>query len=451
MYEITQLFLYKFQFLAELFIAESLFVVHLKRRNKFPLRVILSLIVSFGLTYAIPIVNYQALYMSFMFLLIFMFSIAAVFVCFDESFLNTLFCCVAGYAVQHIAFCFYQVFMVATLLDGGQSLDMYGSGKTTETFVNFISFYVYIIFYGLVYTGTYFLLGRKIKKEQDFYVNNVSLFLLSVLIIFLAIYLNSVMVNQCDAKKNQIELIVSFVYGILSCSVTLALQFKLKEAKKTEKELEIVEQLWKEDKAHYELAKENIEIINIKCHDLKHQIAAIRNGGVVDPNALKEVENSVMIYGSIIKTGNDALDVVLTEKSLLCNKNGIVLTYIADGEKIAFMSASNIYSLFGNAIDNAIEYLLKQDIEKRFIRLHIKGVNNLVSIHIENYFDGELKYNKGLPMTTKKDSNFHGYGTLSMKKLVESYDGEMFIKNQDHLFSIDILIPIPEKATKEAV
>jgi hypothetical protein len=358
---------------------------------------------------------------------------------------------VAGYAVQHIAFCFYQVFMVATLLDGGQSLDMYGSGKTTETFVNFISFYVYIIFYGLVYTGTYFLLGRKIKKEQDFYVNNVSLFLLSVLIIFLAIYLNSVMVNQCDAKKNQIELIVSFVYGILSCSVTLALQFKLKEAKKTEKELEIVEQLWKEDKAHYELAKENIEIINIKCHDLKHQIAAIRNGGVVDPNALKEVENSVMIYGSIIKTGNDALDVVLTEKSLLCNKNGIVLTYIADGEKIAFMSASNIYSLFGNAIDNAIEYLLKQDIEKRFIRLHIKGVNNLVSIHIENYFDGELKYNKGLPMTTKKDSNFHGYGTLSMKKLVESYDGEMFIKNQDHLFSIDILIPIPEKATKEAV
>ncbi len=445
MYDITALFLYKFQFLVELLAAESLFVVHLKKRKNFVLRVFLCLLGAAGLTYAIPIVNYGPYYMSLMFLLIFIISISAILICFEESFINSSFCCIAGYAIQHIAFSAYQVFMIATLLDGGNSLDMYGSGVTGTDFVNFLSFYVYIVIYIIIYIVAYVLWGRKIKKEQDFYITNNSMFVVSVLLILLAILLNSIMVSTTDVKKNQTELLVSFTYGILSCSVVLALMFKLKEAKKTEKELAVVEQMWKEDKEHYELAKENIDIINIKCHDLKHQIAAIRHGGVIDPNALKEIENSVMVYGSIIKTGNDALDVVLTEKSLLCGKNKISLTYIADGEKINFMSASNIYSLFGNAVDNAIEYLLTKEEDKRFIRLHVKGINNMVSIHIENYFEGKLSYTNGLPVTTKGDKNYHGYGTFSMKRLVESYDGEMFVKDKDNLFSIDILIPIPEE------
>jgi hypothetical protein len=449
MYEFTQLFLYKFQFLAEIFIAESLFVVHLKRRDHFILRLILSLIGSFGLTFAIPIVSYGFLYQTAMFLLIFIFSIISVLVCFEESFINTVFCCMAGYSVQHIAFSVYQFFMIATLFDGGTSLDMYGSGAATTGFAKFLSFYIYIVFYLITYIASYLLLGRKIKKEQDFYITNNSLLFVAALTVLLAVFLNSVMINTCDAKEDQIQLLVSFAYGILSCAIVLALQFKLKEAKETEKELSIVEQLWKEDKAHYELAKESIDIINIKCHDLKHQIAAIRNGGKLDNDALKDVENSVMVYGSIIKTGNDALDVVLTEKSLLCSKNNISLTYIADGENISFMSASSIYSLFGNAIDNAIEYLVKEDVDKRFIRLHIKAIKEMVSIHIENYFDGMIKFEGGLPVTTKKDTNFHGYGTLSMKKLVESYDGDFFINTSDHLYCIDILLPIPASEVKE--
>lgn len=452
MYEFTQLFLYKFQFLIELLSAEALFALRLKKRRNFPFRVVLSVLITAGLTFAIPIVNYGFLYMSSMFLIIFSLSILAVLFCFDEPFINIVFCCVAGYAIQHIAFSLYQLFMVGTLLDGGKSLDVYGSEAGSFDFIKFLSFYVYLIIYILSYIATYFLLGRKIKKEQDFYITNTSLFIVLILLVFLAIFLNSIMVSICsgNVKGHQAELLVSFTYGILSCSAVLGLMFKLKEVRKKEKELEVVEELWKEDKAHYELAKENIDIINIKCHDLKHQIAAIRNGGTMDPDALKEVENSVMVYGSIIKTGNDALDVVLTEKSLLCGKNKIGLTYIADGSKISFLSASNIYSLFGNAIDNAIEYLMHKDEDKRFIRLHIKGIKDMVSIHIENYFDGTLTYEKGLPVTTKKDKNNHGYGTLSMERLVESYDGEMFIKTENNLFCIDILIPLPEDKREEA-
>jgi hypothetical protein len=448
MYDFNALFFYKFQFLLELLVAESLFCFHLKRRNKFILRFILSLIGVVGVTFAIPIASYNPFYMSFIFILIFIATIGFVAICFDESFINCIYCCIAGYLVQHIAFSAYQCFMVATLIDGGKSLDMYGSGASINAVVDFISFYIYIVFYIIVYILGYILFGRKIKKQKDFYITNLWLFILVILVLSSAVLLNSIMVDKYEAKTDQVALVVSFIYGIISCLLMLILQLQLKDAKNTQKELEIVQTLWKSDKEHYELAKENIDIINIKCHDLKQQISAIRHGGNFDAQDLKDIEQSVMIYGSMIKTGNDALDVVLTEKSLTCSKNNIVLTYIVDGEKLNFMSTSNIYSLFGNAIDNAIEYLLKINSDKRFIRLYAKNVNNMISIHIENYFEGNIEYNNGLPKTTKKDVGFHGYGTLSMKKIVESYNGEMFIKTKSNLFIVDILLPIPKNSEK---
>jgi hypothetical protein len=449
MYDFNALFLYKFQFLLELLIAEGLFCIHLKRRNKFVLRLILSLIGVAGITFAIPIASYNPFYMSLIFIIIFIATVALVAICFDESIINCIYCCTAGYILQHIAFCAYQCFMVATLIDGGKSLDMYGSGTSINAVVDFISYYIYLIFYVIVYVLGYILFAKKIKNQKDFYITNLWLFILVIIVFASAVILNSVMVDKYEAKTDQVALVISFIYGMISCLLVLILQLQLKDAKNTQKELEIVQTLWKSDKEHYELAKENIDIINIKCHDLKQQISAIRHGGNIDAQDLKEIEKSVMIYGAIIKTGNDALDVVLTEKSLTCNKNNITLTYIVDGEKLNFMSTSNIYSLFGNAIDNAIEYLLKINPEKRFIRLYAKNINDMVSIHIENYFEGNLEYNKGLPVTTKQDTGFHGYGTLSMKKIVESYNGEMFIKTKNNLFIVDILLPIPKESTKK--
>lgn len=62
-----------------------------------------------------------------------------------------------------------------------------------------------------------------------------------------------------------------------------------------------------------ETSKETIEIINIKCHDMKHQIAALR--GQADPVVLDELEKAINLYDGAVKTGNDALDILLAEKA----------------------------------------------------------------------------------------------------------------------------------------
>lgn len=439
MYEFSNLFFYKFQFTLELLAAEGLFLVHLKRRDHFIIRLIISIVFCFGACFAVPIISYDALYISVMFFILFIVTIAAACFCFDQPFINIIFCLISGYTVQHIAYSIYQLIMISTMIDGVNSLVGYGSSQIWN--FNIFSFAIYLDSYIVTYIVSYFGLGAKIKNQADFYITSKSLLLVLFIVVLAAIVLNSITVYSIDYTNKRTELIVSFIYSILSCSIALLFQFKLKEAKKAETELEIVQQLWKEDKEHYELAKENINLINIKCHDLKHQIRAIRMGGISDIKNLKNIENSIMIYDSIVKTGCDSLDVLLTEKSLYCNKNNISLTYMIDGKKLLFMTASDIYSLFGNAIDNSIEYLKKVEKNKRFIRLIVKEEKGMVLLHIENYFDGNLDLANELPKTTKKDKRFHGYGLLSIKMITESYNGNVYFSDKNNLFSINIIFP----------
>ena len=442
MYEIDSLFFYKAWFRLELRISERLFVLPLRRKQGFAYRLPIAILVLFGVAFGFPVISTKFYYQSVRFFILAIFSSLGLFFCFDESYRNILFCTRAGYATQHLAYSIHQLIRIATALDGGASLNIYGNGPWS---FNWVSATIYVQVYLLVYLAVYFLLARRNKKGGEFYISNYWLFLLLIFFFVSAVMLNSIMVEYCNVKKDRIPFIVTFSYSMLNCILGLILQFKLKDEKKIRHDLEFIRHLWKEDKEHYELAKENINIINIKCHDLKHQIHQLRSG--YDEKAIKEIERSVRIYDSLTKTGNDALDVLLSEKRLLCGKENISLTYVVDGKALSFISESDIYSLFGNALENSIDYLKGiEDKSKRFIRLSVKPIEKNLVIHVENYYEGkDLSFIDGLPKTTKGDENYHGFGLKSIKEIVSLYSGDFFIKTKNHLFIVDALIPIPEE------
>ena len=147
------------------------------------------------------------------------------------------------------------------------------------------------------------------------------------------------------------------------------------------------------------------------------------------------------MYDSRVRTGNKALDTILTEKSLLCNDEGIVLSCMADGELLSFMTDGDIYSLFGNLVDNAIEAVMKLERDLRSVSLSVKSASGLVYVGIYNRYDGQIKFEGGLPLTTKNDRAEHGYGMKSVRMLVEKYGGEMKIKTEGGIFELNIVFP----------
>ena len=196
---------------------------------------------------------------------------------------------------------------------------------------------------------------------------------------------------------------------------------------------------------NYQLSKENIDMVNQKYHDLKHQINLLKTQAYVGKSTsyLEKMEREIRVYETQNKTGNQILDAVLTNKAMICQNKEIELKFIVDGGALSFMEDMDVSALFGNMLDNAIESAEKQqEKQKRLIWLYVTKEKQFVRIRTENYCDEKVRFKNGMPVTTKKDRRLHGYGMKSMKKIVEKYGGSVMAGKVNNWFELKILIPM---------
>ncbi len=211
------------------------------------------------------------------------------------------------------------------------------------------------------------------------------------------------------------------------------------------REIEAMHNILRNQYIQYQQSRESIDIINRKYHDLKYQIAGLR--AEQSPEKRKEwldaMEKDIIQYENQNKTGNSVLDTVLTAKNIYCNKHEIGFTCVADGYLLVFMDAMDLCTIFGNALDNAIECEMKiEDKEKRLIHISVTKQKGFLLIMIENYYEGNLEMVRGLPVTTKKDVNYHGYGLKNIRYTLQKYGGEVTVSAKNNWFELKMLIPM---------
>ena len=212
-----------------------------------------------------------------------------------------------------------------------------------------------------------------------------------------------------------------------------------------QKELDAMQTVLENQYAQYKMSRESIEMINRKYHDLKHMITALRTEPDQETRKrwLDEIEADIRSYEAQNKTGNTILDTVLTGKSLYCQKHGIELSVVADGESIAFMDVMDICTIFGNALDNAIECELKiPEREKRMIHLRLTTQKRFLLLQVENYCPQRPEFQSGLPVTTKTDSANHGFGLKSIQYTARKYGGTTTVQADGNWFVLKVLIPL---------
>ncbi|WEV74677.1 ATP-binding protein [Bifidobacterium sp. ESL0798] len=165
---------------------------------------------------------------------------------------------------------------------------------------------------------------------------------------------------------------------------------------------------------------------------------------------LDDIEHDLADYGATNKTGNPTLDTVLTSKSLYCAHHHIELTCVAQGEVLdkVGISEMDIAAMFGNALDNAIEYCeTLDDPGQRLIRVVVRQVRGFAFIAVENKIASadaaRLQTRNGLPRSTKGDDRYHGFGLKSIQSLTRQYGGELSVKAENDWFKVHITIPIP--------
>lgn len=411
---------------------EAMFLMKTPRRKYFLLRLALALALIFG---AVPIIEFLWELVPFWptgtwslkFVVLCLLTLGGVAICFKITGKELLFVGTGAYALQHIAICTGVIIRYFAPIE---------NAVVNEILYNYL---IYIVV-GLI---AYFALIRPSDSQKIIIEKDIRQIALAAIIMVASVYLSGI----SGGSDPFVSRFVCRLYSIICGGLVLFLQFTVASKNKLQKDKEEINRLFHIEKEQCELSKTTIDIINMKCHDIRYLISGIET--IDDSEERKkyitDLKKEVTIYDKITKTGNDALDVVLMEKSLLCDKYNIKFSYMADGKRLDFMETLDVYVLFGNALDNAIESVCKEDeAEKRTISLKVSMVNNMLLVHIENHSKNEVQFDEsGLPVTTKEDNGYHGYGVKSIKYIADKYRGEMRTTSGGDRFVLDVLFAGP--------
>lgn len=417
-------------FYLEIFFAMLVFLQYAKKRKLFYLRLALACAVGFPL-YWLPVMilgtfNYG--YLITLVILSFVFLFA-----YKESFWVLLINSIAAWGLQHVgwnlAAIIYDVIPdVASLQDGILLLILYSS-------------------FALCYVLAAFAV-RKLKLKIELNRTQLPSLALGGVVIVITSFLSQ-LVGKFDTQWNILFRIYTALCALLALIVLIGYPYldnATKRRKALEEENKNLENMLVLQARQQELSKETIDIVNMKYHDLKNQLMVLKSGAISNQNEILEnVEKEVDIYGDIARTGNEALDIVITQKALLCTSKNIRFSYIIDGKAFSFMKSTDVTSLFGNILDNAIEACEKEEENYRIIKVVAKTTNGFLTIHEENYCHQDIRFKDGLPETSKKNKDFHGFGSRAIRYVSDKYHGDFHLDLKENIFSLTILIPISEE------
>ena len=314
---------------------------------------------------------------------------------------TSVFCCSMAYSLENLSSAVERTIGVAWPLSTYPTPLIQGSIR-------------YWVFSLLVFAAVYPLFIKRIEKNGLLLIDDPVVVVVAALVIVINMMLDLVVKDIIvpDLGVPEYDTTMLNAIYLLLCVYIMYSVFEIVYNRRLQMNMAAIERLRATEARQYQMSRENIEAINIKCHDLKHQIRALASGGA-------SVDGRVL--------------------------DGITLSCIADGRALDFVEPTDLYSFFGNALDNAIEAVERlDDPERRSIGLVVRRTGDMVSVHVENYFDGQVSFGgEGLPQTRKADEANHGFGVRSMRMIAEGLGGSLACKVQGDVFHLDALLPIP--------
>ena len=441
------------EFLFELYVFYALTTRRLDRAPRFWLRALgglgAVLALAYGAAFCYRSVGGTAPGRIAIYVLLFAATMAHLRLCFDETFPTVLICASAAYAAQNLC---YKLYLIVWC--GGEALRWYdGWGDRFDLYYHLL----YYAFFALAAGAVYLLFIRGQLRHMaggrlDYQMLAIAVLALSITVILCSVedvyfsHLSVVRENRFELWDYYVLRQAGNLFSVMGCAVVLMLASRTVEQRELRQEVEYLQHAVHQSERQYEISRDTIDLINVKCHDIRYKLGALAaQGERMRPEAVADLQKSISIYDAKVETGNQLLDVLLTEKSLYCEQNGITFSCMADGGKLAFLEDGDLYCLFGNIIDNALEAVKAiGERQRRVVNLLVKARGDMLFIQADNYFDGERTFSGGLPLTTKADRNYHGFGMRSIRLIVRKYGGELTTYVQDGIFHLNVLFSLGE-------
>lgn len=423
------------RFSLQLLIAEAAFFLLFPRREHFALRGLASLVGLFLALFVLHrtvsgIPGQSLLVYTTYYLVVLVLSVLAIAVCFDTTRRELLFIGIGGYALQHMAY-------------GMTRLMQYFVHPDTQTIPGY--FMVHLCFFLILPPLWHFFFIRRQFDRENLQKRDLRLVGIAAVTLGINITLSQALRLEPEGVSSEfVRLFVCSVYIILCCGMELFLLFYIPYESRMRTENELMEKMIHTMDARLKLSRKGIDIINRRCHELKIQLADLKeqNADLLQSASVKEMEESLSAYENSYQTGSLALDYILNERSPLMEEEHVQFSCIADGAQLAFMRQSDISTLFGNALDNALECVLKEPEEQRFIDLRITRQGQMLHIHLTNTCTAAVVFRDELPVGPPEEEHRYGFGVRSIAHIIEKYEGFCTFRQQNDTFLFDAACPI---------
>lgn len=176
-------------------------------------------------------------------------------------------------------------------------------------------------------------------------------------------------------------------------------------------------------------------------HDMKNHLLILENQPGTDETrrTASRLREQIADYENYVHTGNEFLDIIIRDKSAKAREKHIDFNAVIHFENGDFMEPLDISTIFGNAIDNAIEVSEKLPEDRRLITVKAAKVRDMLMITAENNMEPDSLPDEG---TSKSDRFLHGFGIPNIRKAAEKYDGQCSISAKDGVFRLKVMIPV---------
>ncbi len=297
-----------------------------------------------------------------------------------------------------------------------------------------------VAFSKLVLIFFYYALMRRLWKK-DYRQSRTQMILYFVM--FLYSVFNFIILVTAATRKADYLLICANLCCVVFANLYLFYALKVEDEKNSmEFQIAMMKQQESMQFEHYERQREkygkSIEVL----HDVSKHIRSIEElyrAGVTD----KAMEYTRQI-GGILKplvpeeySDNPMLNILLADRKQAAESMGIRFVVKVESTGLGFIEPVDVTTLFGNLLENAMQAALKCSGE-RYIKVHIKNYNEMLSIRIENSVEQEVRIKNGRPVSTGGRGT--GIGCLNVQRCVEKYGGSVLYKNGNGKFYSDVIL-----------
>lgn len=323
------------------------------------------------------------------------------------------------------------------------------SGVTFEELITKSSLfrYLFVILANLTTMVVLFIMWRtKAKAYSLKKVSNVIAFVAIPLLAMMILYITMYVMILTNFQSNIIILLsIICVSMIVIAGIVWFVIARINKDNEIKTKLLLSEQKANLYKQNIISSNSQIETIKLLKHDMKNNISCI--DALIEEenydeahNICHSLTNKYTSIGTIVNTENYLLNAVLNVEIEKAKSYGIPVKLSITNDLKMFKNSSDIISLIGNILDNAISYLSKNKVKNNEINFSTGYEGSYSVIKCRNNILDSVLFNNPSLKTDKKDKDNHGKGITIINSIAHKYNGDVIIKERNKEFIITVIL-----------